>query len=113
MPVFSVRLRTIFSSPSKAPPQTNRMLVVSTWTKSWFGCLRPPCGGTEAMVPSTSFRDRKSTRLNSSHSQISYAVFCLKKKTYTNHILFAPRIERSGNLPDSTATLEHHNQLQR
>src|SRR5256886_11718960 len=28
-----------------------------------------------------SFIDRKSTRLNSSHSQISYAVFCLKKKT--------------------------------
>src|SRR5256886_11899233 len=27
--------------------------------------------------------DRKSTRLNSSHSQISYAVFCLKKKTYS------------------------------
>src|SRR5688572_30879073 len=31
-------------------------------------------------VPSGS-TDRKSTRLNSSHSQISYAVFCLKKKT--------------------------------
>src|SRR5688572_32284221 len=30
-------------------------------------------------------RDRKSTRLNSSHSQISYAVFCLKKKN-TNEI---------------------------
>src|SRR5690606_42073549 len=29
-------------------------------------------------------RDRKSTRLNSSHVKISYAVFCLKKKT-TNH----------------------------
>src|SRR5689334_24768813 len=29
-------------------------------------------------------RDRKSTRLNSSHSSISYAVFCLKKKT-THH----------------------------
>src|SRR5688572_32145830 len=28
--------------------------------------------------------DRKSTRLNSSHSQISYAVFCLKKKTHGN-----------------------------
>src|SRR5688572_33231181 len=27
--------------------------------------------------------DRKSTRLNSSHSQISYAVFCLKKKRYS------------------------------
>src|SRR2546427_1915129 len=30
--------------------------------------------------PFTTSRDRKSTRLNSSHSQISYAVFCLKKK---------------------------------
>src|SRR2546430_4114411 len=30
---------------------------------------------------SADFADRKSTRLNSSHSQISYAVFCLKKKT--------------------------------
>src|SRR5688572_32561966 len=30
--------------------------------------------------------DRKSTCLNSSHSQISYAVFCLKKKTSTNRI---------------------------
>src|SRR2546427_2236623 len=30
------------------------------------------------------FRDRKSTRLNSSHSQISYAVFCLKKKKKIN-----------------------------
>src|SRR5205085_7047500 len=29
------------------------------------------------------FQDRKSTRLNSSHSQISYAVFCLKKKIIT------------------------------
>ncbi len=29
--------------------------------------------------------DRKSTRLNSSHDQISYAVFCLKKKTKSDH----------------------------
>src|SRR2546430_4060881 len=32
------------------------------------------------------FLDRKSTRLNSSHSQISYAVFCLKKKNTSNQI---------------------------
>src|SRR2546430_11886049 len=31
-------------------------------------------------------RDRKSTRLNSSHSQISYAVFCLKKKNRTHRV---------------------------
>src|SRR2546430_13022013 len=35
--------------------------------------------------PSTLETDRKSTRLNSSHSQISYAVFCLKKKNYHPH----------------------------
>src|SRR2546430_4656728 len=38
--------------------------------------------GKEFRVPPT---DRKSTRLNSSHSQISYAVFCLKKKKTTNN----------------------------
>src|SRR2546430_13702219 len=32
-------------------------------------------------------RDRKSTRLNSSHSQISYAVFCLKKKKNNTNML--------------------------
>src|SRR2546430_12355448 len=32
-----------------------------------------------------SLADRKSTRLNSSHSQISYAVFCLKKKKKKKH----------------------------
>src|SRR3712207_7089160 len=31
--------------------------------------------------------DRKSTRLNSSHANISYAVFCLKKKKYTESLL--------------------------
>src|SRR5256886_5733781 len=35
------------------------------------------------MVWWSSSADRKSTRLNSSHSQISYAVFCLKKKKQT------------------------------
>src|SRR2546421_7724808 len=32
-------------------------------------------------------RDRKSTRLNSSHDQISYAVFCLKKKKKTSYCI--------------------------
>src|SRR3712207_7346026 len=39
----------------------------------------------EAYVPQTdTYIDRKSTRLNSSHANISYAVFCLKKKKNTN-----------------------------
>src|SRR3712207_9493006 len=47
----------------------------------------PPCSsGTRA-----SSRDRKSTRLNSSHANISYAVFCLKKKTNKRQPLMAYR----------------------
>src|SRR2546427_10164203 len=38
------------------------------------------------MMPPDVEVDRKSTRLNSSHSQISYAVFCLKKKKKTNRM---------------------------
>src|SRR5205085_4033801 len=37
-------------------------------------------GDREYIANCNRFKDRKSTRLNSSHSQISYAVFCLKKK---------------------------------
>src|SRR2546427_3271399 len=42
------------------------------------------CGNDDAFLHLFSYvnPDRKSTRLNSSHSQISYAVFCLKKKKY-------------------------------
>src|SRR2546430_10585622 len=40
--------------------------------------------GSRSTAPSRSVGDRKSTRLNSSHSQISYAVFCLKKQTNPN-----------------------------
>src|SRR5438270_8942989 len=51
-------------------------------------------------VPDRGRRDRKSTRLNSSHSQISYAVFCLKKKNRR-------RTRRDGHTrtsPDTSAT---------
>src|SRR2546427_4501287 len=44
-------------------------------------------------------RDRKSTRLNSSHSQISYAVFCLKKKKKKIH-----KQETYHNSPQLTTT---------
>src|SRR2546430_8568405 len=48
--------------------------------------------------------DRKSTRLNSSHSQISYAVFCLKKKKKKTQILASgvPHIHKT--IPTSAPT---------
>src|SRR2546427_3322459 len=45
------------------------------------GGHRATIGSRDAAGPRAAAADRKSTRLNSSHSQISYAVFCLKKKT--------------------------------
>src|SRR2546427_7135981 len=54
-------------------PWRSRMVPVRTMeyhVREWG-----PVDGDPALAP-----DRKSTRLNSSHSQISYAVFCLKKK---------------------------------
>src|SRR3712207_7111488 len=57
---------------------------------SYFACRAAPLGPVPAAVVVATFYnfappmvDRKSTRLNSSHANISYAVFCLKKKTYT------------------------------
>src|SRR3989442_4911216 len=45
------------------------------------------CGGRVRLTTSASFAtDRKSTRLNSSHVRISYAVFCLKKKQIEVHV---------------------------
>src|SRR3712207_7826967 len=47
---------------------------------------RPSYSALPTITPSTPVLDRKSTRLNSSHANISYAVFCLKKKTTHTHI---------------------------
>src|ERR1039458_9256489 len=62
------------------------------------------------MVEIASIRDRKSTRLNSSHLGISYAVFCLKKKTEVRTALeqsrclmlvWAPRSPQSGQVNEA------------
>src|SRR2546429_2082578 len=54
-----------------------------------FRPVRPNCLnsiGASLIAPRwSSSKDRKSTRLNSSHGYISYAVFCLKKKKTTSH----------------------------
>src|SRR5689334_23909422 len=67
---------------------------------------RPPSGpaspGNRARSTAS---DRKSTRLNSSHSSISYAVFCLKKKKKINKNLTSLKQKRRRSLLDSTV---HH-----
>src|SRR2546427_5467479 len=53
---------------------SHRLQGKSRATDACIDCSTKPTGSSGAI------KDRKSTRLNSSHSQISYAVFCLKKK---------------------------------
>src|SRR2546430_12331118 len=56
--------------------------------------------------------DRKSTRLNSSHSQISYAVFCLKKKKKNSSVFTSDEDSYSGHSYSTThstiATIHIH-----
>src|SRR2546430_10054401 len=58
-------------------PYTTLFRSILPWQPKLFG-LAQSCENRQSS-PWT-IQDRKSTRLNSSHSQISYAVFCLKKK---------------------------------
>src|SRR2546427_3812559 len=62
---------------SRGPPSYTRRRVCGQ-TSSRVSATG--CPGSRRTLETTFVQDRKSTRLNSSHSQISYAVFCLKKK---------------------------------
>src|SRR2546430_13457188 len=54
-------------------------------------------------------KDRKSTRLNSSHSQISYAVFCLKKKHNSHRKQIPPGVLQSYRLGVAAQQRQLHN----
>src|SRR2546430_9901841 len=58
-------------------------------------------------LPAPTCLDRKSTRLNSSHSQISYAVFCLKKKKKNEHIRLLLHTRLHPTTSGSSATICH------
>src|SRR3712207_7528752 len=57
-----------------------RRLLVKTGVRRVLELLRDETAGEVACKLPRAVKDRKSTRLNSSHANISYAVFCLKKK---------------------------------
>src|SRR5258708_8318680 len=87
---------TLFRSAPACPSS-------SVWcaTSPWRRARRPLKEAIEQRV--CIYRDRKSTRLNSSHQIISYAVFCLKKKKKA-----LTTIEGHEQSVDSTQWLERH-----
>src|SRR5215469_18162482 len=62
----------------RRPPRST-LFPYTTLFRSWPAPLAPALAGF-LQTQAGSRQDRKSTRLNSSHVEISYAVFCLKKK---------------------------------
>src|SRR2546430_5174880 len=82
---------TLFRS---VPPQSGtRPILAKAWMK-----LAERAASTRSQASAI---DRKSTRLNSSHSQISYAVFCLKKKKKKKNTLYKSTQQKIHTDPES------------
>src|SRR3712207_7933573 len=85
---------TLFRSPRRRPPAPPRRRP-----DAQPRVLRAPARRGQGRDPegdhqqARQARDRKSTRLNSSHANISYAVFCLKKKKLVT-ALYPPLVDR-------------------
>src|SRR5437660_8986171 len=97
MPTAASSFSTIFFFLMIPRPPRSTLFPYTTLFRSsrpGFGGFRPSCFDHLGLLGR---EDRKSTRLNSSHVAISYAVFCLKKKTLTEeppgsglHAMLAP-----------------------
>src|SRR6266403_2317495 len=90
-PIFRYHpLYFLFFLMIRRPPRSTLFpyttLFRSPATEPWLLCRQETCASTSVAG------DRKSTRLNSSHVEISYAVFCLKKKKQISY-LFIPQIK--------------------
>src|SRR5688572_32595958 len=83
----------------RRPPRSTLFPYTTLFRSSRPGSPRslPPASSSRAARRESEAGDRKSTRLNSSHSQISYAVFCLKKKNKQD---YEERVHRSVTLDD-------------
>src|SRR2546429_3450852 len=76
---------TLFRSQDRDPEKAKRVMEAMLQMKKIDIAGLEGAYRTQYGVPrSSKERDRKSTRLNSSHGYISYAVFCLKKKKTIN-----------------------------
>src|SRR5690606_40626181 len=88
-PLRSMNVNPTYGSSRSGPkfntlkPKTERNLWKGNWSLLRYSCQKASS--------EHHFLDRKSTRLNSSHVKISYAVFCLKKKKKKKNDTTPPR----------------------
>src|SRR5947207_9947915 len=77
---FKTMKKALTETPTLIHPDFEKDFILSTDASGYaLGAVLEQEGNDKKLHPV----DRKSTRLNSSHTVISYAVFCLKKKKYT------------------------------
>src|SRR5438132_8623799 len=100
-----------------APPSTTEIYTLSLhdalpiWSAQGIALAAAVCRRRVVLPasgqddPSATYRDRKSTRLNSSHTVISYAVFCLKKKKQSKHKPDSP--SRQERVATNASTRRH------
>src|SRR6266851_8065940 len=83
----------------RRPPRST-LFPYTTLFRSRAEGRRPDVPGVH--LPGYPARDRKSTRLNSSHITISYAVFCLKKKKNNKTTLAEKKKKKNNTTTDTT-----------
>src|SRR6266853_2917385 len=101
--MHSIRSIIFFFLMIRRPPRST-LFPYTTLFRSPAGLGRATgalgrAAGRAAMLGARPAEDRKNTRLNSSHSQSSYAVFCLKKKkkNYNKFILYKKKKKKYNN----------------
>src|SRR5438445_5815161 len=99
-PCASRCFRYFFFLMLRRPPKSTLFPYTTLFRSTWQLIIpgsrkRPPPSITEA---GSNAGDRKSTRLNSSHANISYAVFCLKKKNNKQTMTQEREIERANGV---------------
>src|SRR5207244_12813923 len=80
--IYTLSYTTLFRSRGRVSRAQRFFPCPSTQS---YGVLRIHAEPAHRFIFQRQHRDRKSTRLNSSHQIISYAVFCLKKKKHDTH----------------------------
>src|SRR5690348_9968637 len=84
--IYTLSLTTLFrsTSPASGPAPGVGLVTLSKGAPApfgyWYSVSLRGLPARETVTVTCADSDRKSTRLNSSHPSISYAVFCLKKK---------------------------------
>src|SRR5258708_17365064 len=99
----------------RRPPRST-LLPYTTLFRSRVGTSARSIPGTSLRgqgrglrsCPRNDVPDRKSTRLNSSHQIISYAVFCLKKKNQRSHLLTLCALVHSCDVDATLSETVHH-----